>query len=59
MTRYSHTLVKFILLSHQVGWSEERFVDIITKLRLFLKQAGFRVSDIYTYYIHIVHDSTV
>ena len=44
--------VQIHILTPQVGWSEERFVDIITKLRLFLKQAGFKVSD---HDVHILY----
>ncbi|XP_017060133.1 HBS1-like protein [Drosophila ficusphila] len=29
-----------------VGWSQERFTEIVTKLRSFLKQAGFKESDV-------------
>ncbi|KAH8379223.1 hypothetical protein KR009_003736 [Drosophila setifemur] len=29
-----------------VGWSQERFSEIVTKLRSFLKQAGFKESDV-------------
>ena len=31
-------------ISLQVGWSSERFDEIVGKLKQFLKQAGFRVS---------------
>ena len=30
-------------VASQVDWSEDRFMDIVSKLKLFLKQAGFRV----------------
>ena len=29
-----------------VGWSQPRFLDIATKLSTFLKQAGFKESDV-------------
>ncbi|KAH8345854.1 hypothetical protein KR067_007765 [Drosophila pandora] len=29
-----------------VGWSQERFTEIVTKLKSFLKQAGFKESDV-------------
>ncbi|XP_017127200.1 HBS1-like protein [Drosophila elegans] len=29
-----------------VGWSQERFTEIVTKLKSFLKQAGFKDSDV-------------
>ncbi|XP_017029781.1 protein HBS1 [Drosophila kikkawai] len=29
-----------------VGWSQERFNEIVTKLKAFLKQAGFKESDV-------------
>ncbi|XP_052866001.1 protein HBS1 [Anopheles cruzii] len=29
-----------------VGWSKERFDEIVSKLKVFLKQAGFRESDV-------------
>lgn len=29
-----------------VGWSKERFDEIVNKLKVFLRQAGFRESDV-------------
>lgn len=29
-----------------VGWSKDRFDEIVAKLKLFLKQAGFKDSDV-------------
>jgi elongation factor 1 alpha-like protein len=28
------------------NWSEERFVEIVSKLKIFLKQVGFKESDV-------------